>query len=82
MTEQDRASVRRDVNALVVASVGGVVHDPATSVVDAAGLAVPEIGDFLASMMAGGASPRSVRSYGWRNPGRRGGAGTPFRLQA
>lgn len=66
MTEQDRVTVRRDVNALVVASVGGVVHDLSTSevtVLDAAGLAVAEIGDFLASMMASGASPRSARSY-------------------
>jgi site-specific recombinase XerD len=66
VTEQDRAIGRRDVNALVVASLGGVLHDPATSevaVLDAAGRAVPEIGDFLASMMACGASPRSARSY-------------------
>ena len=66
MTEQDRATVRRDVNVVVVASLGRVVHDPATpevAVLDAAGLAVPEIGDFLASMLAGGASPRSARSY-------------------
>jgi integrase len=66
VTEQDRATVRRDVNALVVATLGCVVHDPATSevaVLDAAGRAAPEIGDFLASMTACGASPRSARSY-------------------
>jgi len=52
------------------------LHDPTSgvAVLDAAGLAVPEIGDFLASMLACGASPRSARSYGlallrwWRFP--------------
>jgi site-specific recombinase XerD len=66
VTEQHPATARRDVTALVVATLGRVVHDPTTSgvaVLDAAGLAVPEIGDFLASMVASGASPRSARSY-------------------
>lgn len=66
VTEQDRATLRRDVHGLVVASLGRVLHDPMTSevaVLDAAGLAVAEIGDFLASMLACGASPRSARSY-------------------
>lgn len=59
-------TVPRDVHGLVIASLGRVAHGPTTghvAVLDAAGRAVPEIGEFLASMMAAGASPRSARSY-------------------
>ena len=56
----------RDVAGLAVATVGGVaLRDglPGTVVLDAAGEPVEEISDFLCSLLAGGASAGSVRSY-------------------
>ncbi len=66
MTDEHQVPLRRDVDDLVVPSLGRVSHNPGAAqvlVLDAAGLAVPEIADFLASMLAGGGGPRSARSY-------------------
>jgi len=56
----------RDVAGLAVATVGGVASRdglPGTVVLDATGEPVEEISDFLCSLLAGGASAGSVRSY-------------------
>lgn len=56
----------REVTALVVPAVGGlevIVALPGVAVTDAAGRPVLVIGDYLNSLLAGGASPGSARSY-------------------
>ena len=56
----------REVTALVVPAVGGlevIVALPGVAVTDAAGQPVAVIGDYLNSLLAGGASPGSARSY-------------------
>lgn len=64
---EDSGSVpSRDVAGLVVPTVGGVASRdglPGTVVLDATGEPVAEISDFLSSLLAGGASVGSVRSY-------------------
>ena len=57
----------RDVTTLIVATVGSidsVEGVPGVVLRDAADEPVPEVGDFFATMLASGASPNSLRSYG------------------
>lgn len=60
-------SAGRDVNRLTVPVVGAVVRIdevPGTAVLDASGESLVEVGEFFRSMLACGASPSSLRSYG------------------
>ena len=47
-----------------VGSVAQVEQAPGTVLLDATGEPVPEVSDFFATMLASGASPSSLRSYG------------------
>ena len=60
-------SVGRDVKRLAVPIVGAVVtidEVPGTAVVDASGESLVEVAEFFRGMLASGASPSSLRSYG------------------
>lgn len=65
--DEDAGIVSRDVTTIEVVGAGQVVvvdGDPSRVVLlDAAGEAVAEVSKFLASMLASGASPGSLRSY-------------------
>lgn len=57
----------RDVTRLTVPTIGRVdliEQSPGTVLLDAAGVPVPEVSDFFATMLASGASVSSLRSYG------------------
>lgn len=56
----------RDVTGLTVAALGGIrviEEPPGVAVLDAAGVPVPAITEFLCSLLASGAAAGSVRSY-------------------
>lgn len=60
------AGAARNVYGLVVSDVGRLTvmaSSPGLAVLDAAGRPVAEIGEFLSSLLASGASPASARSY-------------------
>jgi site-specific recombinase XerD len=66
VVERVEAAVPRDVQALAVASMGAVAAvagSPGMAVIDAAGQPMAEISDYLSSLLAGGASTGSIRSY-------------------
>jgi len=66
VTKAGESDPSRDVTGLTVAALGGIrVVDglPGVAVIDAAGLPVPAVADFLCSLLASGAAAGSVRSY-------------------
>lgn len=67
MSEADGAAELRDVTRLAVPVVGRVAvveETPGTVVLDASDEPVVEVSDFFRAMLASGASPSSLRSYG------------------
>ncbi len=65
--DEDELDVAREVTGLVIPQVGSVAQveqAPGTVLLDATGEPVPEVSDFFATMLASGASPSSLRSYG------------------
>jgi len=66
VTRAGESDPSRDVTGLTVAALGGIrVVDglPGVAVIDAAGMPVPAVAEFLCSLLASGAAAGSVRSY-------------------
>lgn len=67
MVEQEQSISAREVTRLVVPGLGrvvAVVESPGTALLDASGEPVAEVSEFFRTMLACGASPGSLRSYG------------------
>ena len=67
MGEQEQSTEAREVTRLVIPVLGRVAaieESPGTALLDAAGEPVAEVSEFFRTMLASGASPSSLRSYG------------------